>query len=52
MKTPSKTFLNLTLIVMGPVIAQFNPIQSKQPIDNYEGARIQFRQDNKSCLTY
>ena len=47
----SKTFSNLTLIVIRPVIAQFNPIKLKQPLDKYEGVRIQFRRENKGCLT-
>ena len=50
-KLTSKTFSNLTLIVIRPVIAQFNPIKLKQPLDNYEGVRIQFRRENKGCLT-
>ena len=40
---PQKTFKTLTLMVIGPVLAQFNPIYSKQPLDKYEGARILFR---------
>ena len=47
----SKTSPNLTLIVIRPVIAHFNSIQYEQPKDKYEGARIQFRPENKSCLT-
>ena len=47
----SKTFSNLTLIVIWPVIAQFNPIKLKQPLDKNEGVRIQFRPENNGCLT-
>ena len=36
---------------MGPILAQFNHIQSKQPLDKYEGAGIPFRPENNSCLT-
>ena len=44
-------FSNLTLIVIGPVIAHFNPIQLKQPLEKFEWATIEFRPENKSCLT-
>ena len=47
MSKPKKDFQNLTLIVMG---ALFSPIQSKQPLDKYEGAGIQFLPENKSNL--
>ena len=33
------------------VLALFNPISPKLPLDNYEGAMILFRLENKSCLT-
>ena len=36
---------------MGCSLAPFNPILSQQPLDKYEGARIKFRRENKSCLT-
>ena len=38
-------------MVMGPGLAPFNPILSQQPLDKYEGARIKFRREHKSCLT-
>ena len=47
----SKTCSNLALIVIRPVIAQFNPIKMKQPLDKYKGVGIQFRPENKGCLT-
>ena len=50
MGKPAKTFSNLTLIVIGPVLAQLNPILPKQPLNKYEGARIKLGQQ-KSCLT-
>ena len=36
---------------MGPVLALFNPVLTQQPLGKYEGARIQCRSENKSCLT-
>ena len=42
-----KAFESLTLIVIGPILAQFNPIQPKQLPDMQEGARIQFRPKTK-----
>ena len=38
-------------MVIRAVLAQFNPIKPKQLLDKYEGARIQFRAEYKSCLT-
>ena len=32
---------------MGAVVALFNPILPKQPLDKYEDARIQYRPKNK-----
>ena len=46
-----KKFQNLTLIVLGPILALFNPIQPKTTLDKYEGAGIQYRPENKSNLT-
>ena len=37
--------------VIGLILAKVNRVQPKRPMDNYEGARIQFRPENKSCLT-
>ena len=46
-----KDILNLTLIVIGPILAQFNPVQLKQLLDKHERAKILFRPENKSCIT-
>ena len=43
----SKTCQSLTLVVIGPILAQFYPILPKQILDIYEGAKIQFRPENK-----
>ena len=40
--------LNLTLVVIGAILAKFNPIQSKQPLDKYERARILNTLDQKT----
>ena len=50
MSKPQKTFQTLTLMVIGSIIAQINPIQVKQPLDKCEEAKIQFRLENKSCI--
>ena len=42
---------NLTLIGIGPIVAQFNPIHSKQTLNKCGGDKTQFRPNNKSCLT-
>ena len=36
---------------MGPVLALFNPVLTQQPLDKYEGDRIQCRPENESSLT-
>ena len=36
---------------MGPILALYNPVLTQQPLDKYEGARIQCRPENESCLT-
>ena len=51
MSKSQKAFQNLTLIVIDPLLAQFNPIKSKQPLDKYKGAGILFRPENRSFLT-
>ena len=51
MSKSQKAFQNLTLLVIGSILAQFNPVKSKQPLDKYERARIPFRPENKSFLT-
>ena len=42
---------NLTLIVIGPILAQFNPIYPKQTLNKYGWDKIQFRPEHKSYLT-
>ena len=51
MSKSKSIFENLTPIVLWLVLTLFNPIQPKQPLDKYEGARIQNRPENKSYLT-
>ena len=50
MSKTQKPFQNLTLIVIGPTLAQFNPILPVLPLDMYEGVGILSRPENKSCL--
>ena len=40
-------------MALGRIVAKFDPIEPKQPMDknNYEDAIIQFRPENKYCLT-
>ena len=49
-RTKPKEFHNSTPIVIRSVLAQFNQIQSIQPIDKQERARIQFRQKRHMLL--
>ena len=44
-------FSNFTLIVVGPTLAKFNPIQPKQSLDYYEGDGIELRSKSKSWLS-
>ena len=36
--------------VIGLILVKFNPVQPKQPMYEYEGARTQIRPQNKNCL--
>ena len=36
---------------MGPVLVLFNPVLTQQPLDKYDGDRIQCRPENESSLT-
>ena len=47
----STTFQNLTLLVMGPILAQYKPILPIWSLDKYEGAIIRFWPEKECCLT-
>ena len=47
MSRPQKTFRKVILIFIEPIVAQFDIISPKQPLDKYEGGKIPFRQKNK-----
>ena len=51
MNKSQKAFQNLTLMVIDPILPQFNPIESNQRLYKCEGAGIPLRSENKSCLT-